>query len=92
MNLLIKNAHIVRPDGIAQGNVLIEEGRIQAISKRNLGVRTKREIDARGWFLLPGAIDTHVHLGSGQEFGEDCWTETRAAVAGGVTPLLSYLK
>jgi dihydroorotase-like cyclic amidohydrolase len=31
-------------------------------------------------------------LGSGQEFEEDCWTETRAAVAGGVTSLFSYLK
>lgn len=92
MDLLIRNAHIVRPEGIFEGNLVVEKGQIQAITQQDLGLRAKREIDASGRYLLPGVIDTHVHLGSGQEFEEDCCTETRAAIAGGVTSLFSYLK
>lgn len=92
MDLLIKNAHIVRPDFVFRGHVYAREEKVRAISRTDLGISAKRVIDAAGKYLLPGLIDTHVHLGSSQEFAKDCETETRAAASGGVTCILSYLK
>lgn len=62
-SLLIKNAQIISGDNprvLAPQDVLINNGRIQAIGKE-LG-RADRELDAHGQYLIPGLIDTHVHL------------------------------
>lgn len=62
-SLLIRNARIISGDNprvLSPQDVLIDNGRIQAIGKQ-LG-RADREIDARGRYLIPGLIDTHVHL------------------------------
>ncbi|WP_222612395.1 amidohydrolase family protein [Undibacterium flavidum] len=66
-SLLIKQAKIVQPDqaqASAPQDVLIRDGKIVAIGK-NLGksqAKSDRQIDGRGKFLVPGLIDTHVHL------------------------------
>jgi imidazolonepropionase-like amidohydrolase len=62
-SLLIRNAHIIsgdNPKASTPKNILIDNGKIKAIGK-NLG-RADKEVDARGQFLIPGLIDTHVHL------------------------------
>lgn len=62
-SLLIRNAQIIsgdNPRALPPQDVLIDNGRIQAIGKQ-LG-RADRELDARGRYLIPGLIDTHVHL------------------------------
>lgn len=62
-SLLIRNARIIsggNPQVRAAQDVLIDKGRIQAIG-RELG-RADRELDAQGKYLMPGLIDTHVHL------------------------------
>ena len=92
MDLVIRNANIVKPDSIFQGSVYVQDGKISAVSREDIGISASRVIDATGKYLLPGLIDTHVHLGSAQNFAEDCRTETKAAVRGGVTSILSYLK
>src|SRR5580693_5438959 len=67
--VLITDATIISPenlDHIAEGNVLIENGRIVSVER---GRTTKRPADAavvsgKGQFLIPGLIDSHVHLAS----------------------------
>jgi imidazolonepropionase-like amidohydrolase len=62
-SLLIRNARIIsgdHPRVQAAQDVLINNGRIEAIGKR-LG-RADRQLDAHGRYLIPGLIDTHVHL------------------------------
>ncbi|MBB3121753.1 amidohydrolase family protein [Pseudoduganella violacea] len=62
-SLLIRNARIIsgdHPQVQAPQDVLINQGRIQAIG-RQLG-SADRELDAHGQYLIPGLIDTHVHL------------------------------
>ena len=55
-------------------------------------VEARRTIDAGGRYVLPGLLDTHLHLGtSAQSFAEDCTSESRHAVAGGVTTLLPFV-
>lgn len=63
-SLLIKNANIITLDPsnrILEGDILIEEGRISRISN-SISVATDDLIDASGLVLLPGFVQTHVHL------------------------------
>ncbi|HEX5151310.1 MAG TPA: dihydroorotase [Parafilimonas sp.] len=86
MNYLIKNATIVNEHKIFQGDVLIKDGRIEKVAPAiNLKYAIK-EIDATGLHLLPGAIDDQVHFREpGLTHKATIYTESKAAVAGGVT-------
>lgn len=87
--ILIRNAHIVNENKITQGDVLIGEGRIIKIGT---GIEPKgrvTEIDANGLHLFPGCIDDQVHFREpGLTHKADIYTESRAAVAGGVTSFM----
>ena len=55
-------------------------------------VPARRTIDAGGRFVIPGLLDTHLHLGNAaQSFASDCATESRHAVTGGVTTLMPFV-
>jgi 5-methylthioadenosine/S-adenosylhomocysteine deaminase len=63
-SLLIRNGLIVTMNDrfdIVDGDVSIQDGRIAAIGS-NLAGRHAKTIDARGGFILPGLIQTHIHL------------------------------
>lgn len=82
----IVNATVVNRNVISQADVLIYDGRIERIG-HNLKVPARiRVFDACGCFLVPGAIDVHVHFREpGMEHKGNIYTESRAALAGGVT-------
>ena len=85
--MIIQNATILNEGECYEGSVLIRKDRIEQIS-RNKEILTPGEevLDAQGAFLLPGIIDTHVHMREpGLTAKADMESETRAAVAGGVT-------
>ena len=77
-NLVITNAHILDGKGgdIARGTVVVRDGMIASVGTAaapNLpGVRV---IDARGMTVMPGFIDAHRHIGTG-----DAWAGAEAAV------------
>ncbi len=89
--LLIKNASIVNEGSIKVGDVLVVEGRIQKVGE-NIGVNSSARvevIDATGLHLFPGCIDDQVHFREpGLTHKGDLFTESRAAVAGGVTSFM----
>src|SRR5262245_18033579 len=65
--LLIKDATIItlnRENSIFEGSVLIDQGKIVSIDSSNThaGIDADRIIDARGRVLLPGFVQTHIHL------------------------------
>jgi len=93
-DLIIKNGKIVKTGGIFEGNILILEGRVAGITDSIQNGDAEKTIDAKDLFILPGVIDPHVHLGSysSQDFSGDLRSETAAAVAGGVTTLICFLK
>lgn len=84
----IHNPSIVQNDCLKQVNVLIQGDRIIKISEieiEDLPLRTEI-IEAKGLILLPGIIDTHVHFRQpGLESKADMQSESKAAIAGGVT-------
>ncbi|KAF2335710.1 dihydroorotase [Flavobacterium daemonense] len=89
--ILIKNAKIVNEGSIFEGDVLIENDLIVEVSD-SISLKTSdcKVIDAEGNYLIPGAIDDQVHFREpGLTHKGDIESESRAAVAGGIT---SYIE
>jgi dihydroorotase len=86
---LIKNATIVNEGQQINGDVLIKNGRIEKIASRIDTNSAIPEIDATDQFLLPGAIDDQVHFREpGLTHKANIYTESKAAVAGGITSFM----
>ncbi|MGL4853030.1 MAG: dihydroorotase [Phocaeicola sp.] len=84
----IKNACIVNENKCFQGSIVIENDKIAQVltSDEKPKEEVQEVIDAEGSYLIPGVIDNHVHFRDpGLTHKGDMTTESRAAVAGGVT-------
>lgn len=90
---LIYNADIINEGRSLKGFVLINGERIDGVFEgspsKELVENSECAIDAKGAYLIPGVIDTHVHFRDpGFTAKADFESESRAAVAGGVTTVL----
>lgn len=88
--ILIKNAKIVNEGTIFEGDVLIENEFIVEIDE-NISPKSSdyKIIDAEGNYLIPGAIDDQVHFREpGLTHKGDIASESRAAIAGGITSFI----
>jgi dihydropyrimidinase len=92
VDLVIRNARVVRHDGEFHGGVAVENGKIILTGADSALPKGHREIDAGGRVLMPGVIDPHCHLGVKYPYAEDMRTETAAAASGGVTTALLYIR
>ena len=89
MKTLIKNAQIVNENQIFKGDLLIENDLILKIGNDISEENAHRVIDADGKYLLPGVIDDQVHFREpGLTHKGDIESESRAAIAGGVTSFI----
>jgi len=87
-SILIKNARIVNRGTITGGDILITNGRIAKIAGA-INFHADVELDATGKHVLPGIIDDQVHFREpGLTHKADIFSESRAAVAGGVTSFM----
>ncbi len=87
--VLIKNATIVNEGKQITGDVLIRNGRIEKIGGSYDTPERATEINAEGLHLLPGVIDDQVHFRDpGLKHKATIETESKAAVAGGVTSFM----
>jgi dihydroorotase len=85
-NALITNAHIINEEHEIAADLLIRDGRIARIAPQIAAPAGVPVYDAKGQWLLPGLIDDQVHFREpGLTHKGDLYTESRAAVAGGVT-------
>jgi dihydroorotase len=86
---LIKNATIVNENKVFKGDVLIENEIIIAISSEITPTKNVEIIDAKGRYLIPGFIDDQVHFREpGLTHKATIATESRAAIAGGITTFI----
>lgn len=88
--ILIKNAHIVNEGEVFNGDILIEGEYIKEISE-SISAKSSDVfvIDAEGKYLLPGAIDDQVHFREpGLTQKATIETESKAAIAGGITSFI----
>jgi allantoinase len=88
-DLVLRSRHTVLPDGIGPAAIFVRDGAIVAIEDVGAPAQGAREFDAGGSVLMPGLVDTHVHLNEpGRADWEGFETGTAAAAAGGVTTLV----
>jgi dihydroorotase len=86
--LLIRGGHCVRPDGVTQQNILIENGAFLDFDPP-ASAHTDDVIDATGMHVFPGLIDDQVHFREpGLTHKEDLRTGSMAAAKGGVTAFM----
>lgn len=88
-DLVIKGGTLVTAQGERRVALAISEGRIAAVDRDDAMPQARETFDATGLHVLPGLIDTHVHLRDpGKIEREDWFTGTQAAAAAGVTTIL----
>lgn len=89
VDLVLKDGIIIVNDRETVQSVSIENGKIEGFYKHGEEPESKRTIDCRGRYILPGLIDMHVHLRDlEQSEKEDYESGTMAAAAGGVTTVV----
>lgn len=87
-SILIKSATVVNENKQFIADVLVKDGFIERIDKQ-IDINSDQEINAEGLYLFPGCIDDQVHFREpGLTHKATIYTESRAAVAGGVTSFM----
>ena len=86
---LIQNAQIVNENSVFTGDVLIENNIIKQIAEKINPEENTIIIDAKGSYLIPGVIDDQVHFREpGLTQKANIATESKAAIAGGITSFI----
>ncbi|MCF8202313.1 MAG: dihydroorotase [Crocinitomicaceae bacterium] len=89
MKTIIKNGTIVNEGKRFTADILISNGRIEKIAPQISVTEKVQEVDASGLLVLPGCIDDQVHFREpGLTHKGNIYTESRAAVAGGITSFM----
>ncbi|MFF3396054.1 dihydroorotase family protein [Streptomyces sp. NPDC002669] len=88
-DLVVEGGRLVTPEGVFEGGVVVRGGRIAALVAPGDPLPAGPRLDARGRYVLPGLIDSHVHFRTpGLEHKETWESGSRAALSGGVTTVM----
>jgi dihydroorotase (multifunctional complex type) len=83
------NAKIYTPQGIVEAGLAVENGKIVKIARETNLPSASNRINIKGNIIVPGLIDSHVHLRDQElAYREDFSTGTAAAATGGVTTVI----
>ena len=89
MSLVIRSQRVVTPEGMRAASVHVDAGKIVRIGAWDDAPEGVHLTDAGASVVMPGVVDTHVHVNEpGRTEWEGFETATRAAAAGGVTTIL----
>ncbi|MBK9758154.1 MAG: allantoinase AllB, partial [Nannocystis sp.] len=87
--LVIRGRRVITPEGLRPASLHISEGRILAVAAYDAVPAATPVVDADDAVVMPGVVDTHVHVNEpGRTDWEGFHSATRAAAAGGVTTLV----
>ncbi|MFC4498019.1 MULTISPECIES: allantoinase AllB [Streptomyces] len=88
--LVLRSTRVILPEGTRAASVAVSAGTITAVLPYDVPVPEGARLEDLGDdVLLPGLVDTHVHVNDpGRTHWEGFWTATRAAAAGGITTLV----
>ncbi|MFB6110120.1 MAG: dihydroorotase family protein [Halodesulfurarchaeum sp.] len=89
VDLLIEDVDIASANGVERGSIAIEDGEIEAVGPA-VDADADDLIDGEGRVAMPGVVDIHNHLQDAELFPEgiDAATQTKSALAGGVTTVV----
>ncbi|MFC8195541.1 allantoinase AllB [Streptomyces sp. NPDC057298] len=90
VELVLRSTRVITPEGTRAASVAVAAGKITAVLPHDAEVPAGARLEDFGDdVLLPGLVDTHVHVNDpGRTEWEGFWTATRAAAAGGITTLV----
>lgn len=90
VELVLRSTRVITPEGTRAASVAVAGGTITAVLPYDAEVPSGARLEDLGDdVLLPGLVDTHVHVNDpGRTEWEGFWTATRAAAAGGITTLV----
>ncbi|MEU7891510.1 allantoinase AllB [Nonomuraea sp. NPDC049152] len=87
--LVVRSRRAITPDGERPAAVAVREGKIAALHAYDAPLDAGQDVDLGDLALLPGLVDTHVHVNEpGRTHWEGFASATRAAAAGGVTTIV----
>lgn len=92
MDLLIRGGTVVTPTDSFKADIMVDGGKIAAIGA-DLPGKADEVVDAKGKYVLPGAIDAHTHMDMpfmGTVTADDFESGTTCAAYGGVTTLIDF--
>ncbi|WP_313155015.1 dihydropyrimidinase [Lacrimispora sp.] len=92
MKTLLKGGTVVSGSGLIQADVLMDEGKIQAV-EAGIQAEEAEVIDVTGKLLFPGFIDAHTHFDlhvAGTVTADNYETGTKAALSGGTTMIIDF--
>ena len=94
LDLVVKNVRVVRPRHavVETLDLGVKDGRLARIARAIPVAEAARVYDAGGRLGFPGVVDAHTHVGIYGPLAEDAVSESRAAVSGGVTTMLTYFR
>ena len=89
VDTILFNANVYTSQKIVEAGIAIDNGRITKIAKETNLPQASARLNMNGFLVLPGLIDSHVHLRDQQlAYREDFITGTAAAAAGGITTVI----
>lgn len=92
-DLIVTGGTLVIPFvGEVRADIGVKDGKIAAIADSLAPTDGDDGIDATGKVVLPGAIDSHYHLGIYRDLATDTESETTSSLVGGVTSVISYFR
>jgi allantoinase len=94
LDLVIKHVRVVRPGRprVERLDLGVKDGRFALIAPEIPAAQAAAVYDARERLGFPGIVDAHTHVGIYGPLADDAVSESRAAVSGGVTTMLTYFR
>ena len=87
--MALRSTRVVTPQGVRPACVVVEGERIHSVVQHDALRSTATVVDVGDKYVLPGLVDTHVHINEpGRTEWEGFRTATRAAAAGGITTVI----
>lgn len=91
-DVLIKNGDVVLADKVVKTAIAVKDGKIAAMGDCFEDCEAAEVVDAAGLTVMPGAVDCHTHFGIYAPMDVDVNSESKAALVGGVTTMMSYFR
>ena len=92
-DLVVLNGTAVLPGlGAVRLDIGVKDGRVSTLADSLDARDGEQVVEARGRHVLPGAVDSHFHVGIYRPHAEDARSESLSAVSGGVTTIISYFR
>ncbi len=94
LDLVIKNVRVVRPNRSAVDllDLGIMDGKFVRIAPEIHVNEAKEVFEGHNALAFPGVVDAHMHAGIYSPLAEDAVTESKAAISGGVTSMITYFR